>query len=272
MKDAGIVRSAQRYTWVLVASIFIGLGGGLGGGLAAAQQKPAAPSNPQDAKEQADLAGALNSKNFKNVGVQVQNGIVTLTGTVELYGYKDEAYQKIHHKAKNLAIRNEIQVIGTQELSDAQLQQKLAQKIAYDRVGYGTTMFNAVTVNVQNGVVTLGGHVYWPPDMQAAVADAEYFPGVKDVVNNIQVDPVSPFDDQIRIAVARAIYAYPALNQYAIDPAKPIRITVINGHVTLSGVVDSKMDKEMAGIRANGVPNVFSVTNDLEVAGQQTGK
>ena len=271
MKDDVLAGKARKFAWILVAAMSLG-----SGGIAVAQQSTVPPvnaqSSPEDAKQQADLAGALSSKNFRNVGVQVHNGIVTLSGTVDLYGYKDEAYQKIHRKAKNLAIRNEIQVVGNQEMTDAELQEKLAQKIAYDRVGYGTTMFNAVTVNVQNGVVTLGGNVYWPPDMQAAVADAEYYPGVKDVINNIQVDPVSPFDDQIRIAVARAIYAYPALNQYAIDPAKPIRITVINGHVTLSGVVDSKMDKEMAGIRANGVPNVFSVVNNLEVAGEPQQK
>jgi hypothetical protein len=75
-------------------------------------------------------------------------------------------------------------------------------------------------------------------------------------------------DDQTRLAVARAIYGYPTLNKYAIDPAKPIRISVQNGHVELYGVVDSKSDKDMAYIRANGVPGVFSVKNYLQVAGQ----
>lgn len=254
--------------WILTAALCAMLAGAS----AATGQQPNAQQNPQDAKEQADLAHALDSKNLKNVQVLLQNGVATLTGTVTLYGYKEAAYQKVHHKDKRLAVRNLIEVNGPSEMSDAQLQQKLAQKISYDRVGYGTTMFNAVTVGVQNGVVTLGGNVYWAPDMDAAVADAEYFPGVKDVINNIQVDPVSPFDDQSRMAVARAIYSFPMLNQYAIDPAKPIRITVINGNVTLSGVVDSQADKDAAGIRANQVPNVFKVTNNLQVAGQQTGK
>ena len=268
MKDAEKATRGLGPGWIVGAVLCVALAGTP---MARAQQSNA-QQPPQEAKEQADLAHALDSKNFKDVKVLVQNGVATLSGTVTLYGYKEEAYQKVHHKDKHLAVRNEIEVNGPSELSDAQLQQKLAQKIAYDRVGYGTTMFNAVTVNVQNGVVTLGGNVYWPPDMDAAVADAEYFSGVKDVINNIKVDPVSPFDDQIRMAVARAIYSYPMLNQYAIDPAKPIRITVINGNVTLSGVVDSLADKEAAGIRANQVPNVFKVTNNLQVAGQQTGK
>ena len=78
-------------------------------------------------------------------------------------------------------------------------------------------------------------------------------------------------DDQIRMEVARAVYGYPTLNKYAIDPAKPIRISVQNGHVELYGMVDSQADKETAYIRANGVPGVFSVKNYLQVAGQADG-
>jgi osmotically-inducible protein OsmY len=72
------------------------------------------------------------------------------------------------------------------------------------------------------------------------------------------------------MATARAIYGYPSLNKYAIDPAKPIRISVQNGHVELYGTVDSQADKETAYIRANAVPGVFSVTNYLQVANQPT--
>jgi len=75
-------------------------------------------------------------------------------------------------------------------------------------------------------------------------------------------------DDQLRLRLARAIYGAPNLQRYAMDPAKPIRITVVNGNVVLSGVVDSKMDKDVAGIKANGVPGVFKVTNEIQVAGQ----
>jgi hyperosmotically inducible periplasmic protein len=74
-------------------------------------------------------------------------------------------------------------------------------------------------------------------------------------------------DDRIRLAEARAIYGFPQLNKYAIDPAKPIRITVVNGNVTLTGVVDSQADKDVANIRANGVPGVFKVVNNLQVVG-----
>jgi hyperosmotically inducible protein len=92
-------------------------------------------------------------------------------------------------------------------------------------------------------------------------------PGVRDVVDDLEVAPVSPNDDRIRLAEARAIYGYGPLNRYALDPAKAIRITVVNGKVTLNGVVDSKADKDLAGIRANTVAGVFAVNNNLQVAG-----
>jgi osmotically-inducible protein OsmY len=95
---------------------------------------------------------------------------------------------------------------------------------------------------------------------------------VKDVIDDISVDPVSPMDNGIRLAVARAVYGYGSLNRYAMDPEKPIRISVQNGHVELYGVVDSQADKDAAGIRANTVPGVFSVENHLEVAGQPSEK
>jgi hyperosmotically inducible protein len=125
---------------------------------------------------------------------------------------------------------------------------------------------------VQNGVVTLGGHAIGPITQQSAVALAEYTPGVKEVINKISVDPVSQFDDGIRVQTYRAIYGYPPLQRYAIVPWKPIRISVQNGRVTLYGIVDSEMDKQLAYTRAMQVPNVFQVTNDLIVSNDKTEK
>jgi hyperosmotically inducible protein len=72
-------------------------------------------------------------------------------------------------------------------------------------------------------------------------------------------------DDQLRMALFRAVYGYPALEKYALGVQKPIRIIVKSGHVTLEGVVDNETDRNLAGTRANGVPGVFSVTNNLRV-------
>jgi osmotically-inducible protein OsmY len=134
-------------------------------------------------------------------------------------------------------------------------------------VGYGNA-FNSISLQVQNGVVTLGGHARTDVDKDSAMALVSTYPGVKDVVEEIEVDPTSIMDDHIRLAVARSVYGYPSLNKYAIDPAKPIRISVQNGNVELYGVVDSKADKDVAYLRANSVPGVFSVKNNLQVANQ----
>lgn len=214
---------------------------------------------------------ALNKSQFKNIQVAVHNGVVKLTGTVDVVDAKDQADKRVHRVKGVVSVDNEIQVAGP-TIPDAQLQDKLVRAIQYDRLGYGTTAFNAISVRVQDGVATLGGHAYGPVDADSAVAVASNMKGVKDVVNDIQVDPVSPMDDRIRAAAYRAIYGFSSLNKYAIDPAKPIRISVQNGHLTLYGVVDSQADKNAAGIRANGVPGVFSVTNNLQVAGQAPEK
>lgn len=224
-----------------------------------------------DTQLQADVQKALDNKRLKNVSANVQNGNVTLTGSVDLYSDKENADKRAHHVRGIKGVDNEIRVAGP-EISDTELRTKLANALATDRVGYGTTAFNAITIGVQNGVVTLGGTVYGPPDKDSALGLVENTPGVKDVVDNLEVAPLSPMDDQLRLRLARAIYGAPQLQKYSMDPAKPIRITVVNGDVTLSGVVDNQGDKNVAGIRANGVPGVFKVTNDLQVAGPSNGK
>jgi osmotically-inducible protein OsmY len=224
-----------------------------------------------DAQIQTDVMKSLENKRFKDVKASVKNGVVTLTGTVEVYSAKLDADNRAHHRRNVKGVENQIEVAGP-AIDDTTLRNKLAEKLAYDRVGYGTTAFNAFTIGVQDGVVTLGGTAYGPSDKDSAVSMVENYPGVKDVVDNIEVAPVSPMDDRIRLAEARAIYGFPRLNKYAIDPAKPIRITVVNGIVTLSGVVDSQTDKDVANIQANGVPGVFKVVNNLEVIGEGAEK
>lgn len=210
---------------------------------------------------------ALNKSQFKNVQVSVKDGVATLTGTVDVADQKFQADQRVHRVKGVVSVDNEIQVAGP-TIPDAELQQKVLKAVQYDRAGWRTAPFNAISVSVQDGVVTLGGHAYGPVDADSAFATVANIKGVKDVINDIQIDPVSPMDDRIRQAVYRAVYGFPSLNRYAIDPAQPIRISVQNGNVTLYGMVDSQADKNAAGIRANTVPGVFKVTNELQVAGQ----
>ena len=221
---------------------------------------------PQDDSAASAVQSKLDKSQFKDVKVSVDNGIATLSGSVSLALYKTDAEKRVL-KAKGVsAVRNMIEVEGP-SAPDSELQTKLSEALAYDRVGYGNA-FNAITIQVENGVVTLGGHARTYVDRDSAVSLVSTTKGVKDVVNQIEVDPVSLMDDQTRLAVARAVYGYPSLNKYAIDPAKPIRISVQNGNVELYGTVDSQSDKDTAYIRANGVSGVFSVKNYLQVANQ----
>ena len=222
-------------------------------------------ADQSDYRIQVDLGHQLNKERFKGVRVSVENGVITLTGNVALFADSEAAEEKAIHAKKGIAVRNQIQIAGG--VSDEDLQTTLVKRLQYDRVGYGTTAFNAITVIVHDGVVTLGGHTYGPTDKSSAHAVASYTPGVQDVVDEIQVDPVSLMDDAIRMKVARLIYGYPALSKYAIDPGKPIRISVQNGNVTLYGSVDSQTDRDMAGIRANTAAGIFKVTNELLVDG-----
>ncbi len=230
------------------------------------QRSPLPGLGRNDAQIQQEIAKALQKDKWKGVTASVEDSIVTLQGEVKLYIDKADIEKKVS-KIKNVdGVRDHIQVTTT--VPDEELRQKLADKLAYDRVGYGI-MFNNLTLNVQNGVVTIGGQVHDYPSRDSAIAIAETTPGVKDVIDNIDVLPLSPFDDDLRLRVARAIYGDPTLRRYAMNPARPIRIIVDNGNVTLDGVVDSAIDKQIAGTRANQVPNVFNVTNNLVVANQQ---
>ena len=203
-------------------------------------------------------------KHLQNVNSSVEDGIVTLTGTADLYQDKLNAGKKIKKLPNVAGVRNDITVAG-QTVPDAQLQKKLSKELAYDRVGYYDNTFNYVAVDVKDGVVTLSGDTLYdvPEDMALNIVAST--PGVKDVVNDLKVLPVSNFDDSIRLRTARAIYRDSVLGRYSTDPVHPIRIVVDNGHVTLYGTVESAMDKTIAGIRANSVPGAFSVDNKLVV-------
>jgi hyperosmotically inducible protein len=127
------------------------------------------------------------------------------------------------------------------------------------------TVFDNMTYEVNGYDVTLRGQVTRPilkSDAQNAVKGIE---GVEKIDNQIEVLPLSPMDDGLRMRLYRAIYGFPSLQRYSMGVQQPIRIVVKNGHVTLEGVVDSEADKDVAGIQANSVPGIFSVTNNLRV-------
>ncbi len=127
------------------------------------------------------------------------------------------------------------------------------------------SIFDHLAFEVQDGKVTLLGQVTRPTLRSEAENVVKGIEGVESVTNKIEVLPLSPDDDRIRIAEYRAIYGDTALEKYATGAVPPIHIIVKNGHVTLEGVVLSEADKNIIGVRANTVPNVFSVTNNLRV-------
>jgi len=126
-------------------------------------------------------------------------------------------------------------------------------------------VFDNIAFKVDGFNVTLLGQVVKPVSKSDAENAVKHIEGVEKVDNQIEVLPPSPMDDRLRVRLFRAIYQYPALQRYELGTQKPIRIIVKNGHVTLEGVVDNDADKNLAGIRANGVSGAFSVTNNLQV-------
>lgn len=126
-------------------------------------------------------------------------------------------------------------------------------------------VFDSISYKVDGGTVTLIGQVVRPTLKSDAENAVKHIEGVDKVDNQIEILPPSSQDDGLRLALFRAIYQYPALQKYDLGVQKPIRIIVKNGRATLEGVVDSESDKNLVGVRANSVPGLFSVTNNLQV-------
>ena len=247
----------QSFKKVLGSMLSIGL-------LSTALIAETSAASRNDNQVQTAVTQKLGSKNqYSNVKASVEDGIVTLSGTVDLYQRKLDAAKLARKIPNSQGVRNLITVAGA-TVPDAQLEQKLATKLTYVREGYDST-FDYFALGVKDGVVTVEGQDRTGVGRDEALADIANMPGVKDVIDQVTIEPVSNFDDGLRLRAARAIYRDPALSKYAIDPARPIRIIVDNGHVTLYGAVNSAMDKQIAGLRAGQLFGAFSVENKLEV-------
>ncbi len=224
-----------------------------------------AGTSRNDEAIQAAVTSQLASKQeFRGVQASVEGGIVTLTGSVDVLQQKLDAARKVRKTENVQGVRNLVAVQG-KDVPDAELTAQLDRKLYYDRMGYDIA-FSFVTASVENGVATLNGEARTDFDRDSALALVDATPGVKDVVNNVKVAPSSMSDDQIRVSALRAIYRDPVLRRYAIDPARPIRIVVDRGTLSLYGTVADKMAKQIAGMRASQVFGAFAVKNNLEVA------
>jgi hyperosmotically inducible protein len=132
------------------------------------------------------------------------------------------------------------------------------------------SLFDDLRYKVDNGTVTLLGNVINPTLKSDAENVVKKIEGVEKVNNKIDILPPSSIDDRIRRATASSIFSFGGLSRYGWEAAPSIHIIVNNGHVTLLGVVDNQSDKDAAGLRANGVPGVFSVDNQLQVANSKS--
>jgi hyperosmotically inducible periplasmic protein len=146
-------------------------------------------------------------------------------------------------------------------------QSRLAKEVRHELVMLPYyNVFDNLSYSLDGGTVTLMGQVTNPVLKSSAENVVKHLEGVQQVINKIEVLPLSPNDDRIRRAVFQKIYTYPSLStRYGFQSVPSIHIIVKNGNVALEGVVDNASDKNVAGIQANGVPGVFSVTNNLRV-------
>lgn len=146
-------------------------------------------------------------------------------------------------------------------------QERIAREVRHELVMlYHYSIWDFLAFRLNGNTVELYGDVVQPMLKSDAESAAKGVEGVDKVVNNINVLPPSPADDRIRRAVAHRVFSFGSLSKYSWAAAPSIRIIVNSGHVKLEGVVDNQADKDAAGIRANGVPGVFSVKNQLIVA------
>ena len=219
---------------------------------------------PSNAEITAGVQGRLyHAGIFKHgqVNVQVKNGIATLTGMVDRYGQEVRAVRAARHQRGVTSVVDNIYV-STEGVSS----QQLIKNVRHEVLMYPYyTVFDHITFSVEGNRLTVAGQVTQPfkkSDLGNILADIR---GVTYVKNNIQVLPLSPFDDHIREEVAERIYGDPAFSNYANQANPPIHIIVDNGNVTLYGVVNSKVDRQEAAIDARFATTYLGLKNNLRV-------
>jgi hyperosmotically inducible protein len=153
--------------------------------------------------------------------------------------------------------------------ADGQLGKQVRQKLL--RLPY-YGVFDDLSYSIDGGTVTLHGQVVHASTRSDAERSVARIPGVTQVVNKIQVLPLSGFDDSIRVNTYRALQRTAGLYRYFLGTNPSLHIVVDRGHVTLTGVVSNKMDKQLAYITASGVPGTFSVTNNLQVESESRAR
>jgi hyperosmotically inducible protein len=176
---------------------------------------------------------------------------------------------KLINRSVLAAVFGALLVAGSSSAKDVPLTDKVRHELNMLPY-YG--VFDAITYEVKGDVVILGGAVHYPVLASDAANVVKNIPGVGSVSNQIEVLPLSRFDDQIRLAAWRTVYSWPTMSRVSTMPLPPVRILVKNGDITLVGMVPTQSDKDALNLRVNGIPNVFSVKNELVVETPATHK
>ena len=250
------MRAVKRFSMV---TLLVGVALSVPAGLAANQKAHATLTDAQiKAKVEHKLSGLGLDSSLPTVSVH--HGVVMLSGTVASVWLKQEAIEKARKVDDVTSVVSELSVMEAE--SDDILANEIAKRVR--RYAF-YTIYDDIEGRVHDGRVTLTGKVTAPhkaseiADLVAKVA------GVNEVDNQIATLPLSTFDDQLRVTIARRIYRDALFSNYAIQVNPPIHIVVDRGHVTLTGAVNSEVERRMAEVIARSAFGVFSVKNNLRL-------
>jgi hyperosmotically inducible protein len=230
--------------------------------LAGATARAEDPARLSDDEVRAIVEHALLDEAIKGVDVTVSDGSVTLSGTVPSAWSRNEA-EWLAFKTRDVkAVVNHLTV--TRAGTDAALAEAVTKQV---RRYVLYSVFDDVEAGVRDGKVSLTGEVTAGYKANDIARIASKVKGVQSVENDIRTLPSSPFDEELRAALASRIYGDPLFESYNLQVPPPVHIVVEGGHVTLTGSVDSKVERAKAGAIAREVFGVMSVDNQLRVTG-----
>ena len=195
---------------------------------------------------------------LRNITVAVQGQMVTLTGTVPSLWAKEQAIEEAREVEDVQSVLSELTIMTAD--SDSEIGEQVAEQI---RRYVFYTIFDDLNILVDQGVVRLTGQVTQPYKRPEIVRLVSRVRGVKEIHNQIEVLPASPVDNQRRASIATQIYRHPLFDRYALQVNPPIHIIVKNSNVTLTGVVNSEVEKRVAETIARQTFDVFSLDNRL---------
>jgi osmotically-inducible protein OsmY len=237
----------------LVASLSLGAGHTL----------PVAAAAASDSQIKADVQRRLKGLDLGPSGltVEVQDGVVTLSGTVPTLWVKDDAVKRARKASDVKSLVADLSIPKAE--SDLALAREVSDRIRhYDLY----SVYDNIDGGVHNGVVKLAGAVTEPKKASDILERIAKVRGVQAIDNQVAVLPVSQSDDRLRVRIADAIYGDPAFENYSrVDP--PIRVIVNNGHVTLVGVVRADLERFKAESLTRMILGVLALDNKVQVAG-----